>query len=62
MTWLSVTFPDILLHGSLTEAYGFMKGEPGLIQYYEQMFNEGLATMASTVTGEQASVGTPAGA
>lgn len=62
VTWLSVTFPDILLHGALTEAYGFMKGEPGLIQYYEQMFNEGLATMASTVTGEQASVGTPAGA
>lgn len=61
-TWLSVTFPDILLHGALTEAYGFMKGEPGLIQYYEQMFSEGIATMASTVTGEQVNVGTPAGA
>ena len=59
-TWLSVTFPDILLYGSLAEAYSFMKGEPGLIQYYEQRFAEGLATMGSVVTGEQATVGNAA--
>jgi len=59
-TWLSVTFPDILLYGSLAEAYSFMKGEPGLIQYYEQRFADGLATMGSVVTGEDATVGNAA--
>ena len=61
-TWLSVTFPDVLLHGSLAEAYGFMKGEPGMIQYYETLFNQGMATMGATITGEQATVSTPGAA
>jgi len=60
VTWLSVTFPDVLLYGSLADAYSFMKGEPGLIQYYEQRFMEAVATMGSTIHGESPSVGNQA--
>jgi hypothetical protein len=52
-TWISVTFPDVLLYGSLSDAYSFMKGEPTLVQFYEQRFAESLATMAGVITGEQ---------
>ena len=41
-TWLSVTAPDVLLYGSLVQAYTFMKGEPDLIQNYEKQFQEGI--------------------
>ena len=34
-TWLSVTAPDTLLYGALSQAYTFMKGEPDIIQNYE---------------------------
>ena len=56
-TWLSVTFPDVLLYGALADAYVFLKSDPQMIQYYEQRFHEGMATMASTVTGEQVDMG-----
>ena len=56
-TWLSVTFPDVLLHGSVAEAYSFMKGEPALLQHYEQQFAEGVMMMAAVITGKGPSVG-----
>ena len=56
-TWLSVTFPDVLLHGSLAAAYSFMKGEQALLQHYEQQFAEGVMTMSAVVTGKGPSVG-----
>jgi len=61
-TWLSVTFPDVLLYGSLADAYLFLKSEPALLQYCEQRFHEGMAGMASIVTGEQATMSTQQGA
>jgi hypothetical protein len=41
-TWLSVTFPDVLLWGAVTQAYTFMKGEADLLQVYESNYNDGL--------------------
>lgn len=37
-TWLSENAPSCLLYASLIEAYGFMKGEPDVLQYYQQQF------------------------
>ena len=54
-TWLSVTFPDVLLYGSLVDAYLFLKSEPHLLQYCEQRFSEGIDSMSSLVSGEKAS-------
>ena len=53
-TWLIVTFPDVLLYGSLFEAYTFMKGEPDLIQLYEKRFMEGVQLVKSFGEGRMA--------
>ena len=44
-TWLSVTAPDVLLYGSLMQAYVFMKGEPDMIQVYDTKFKEALGLL-----------------
>lgn len=44
-TWLGDHFPDILLYGSLREAYLYMKGEPDLVQHYERMYQEGMTML-----------------
>jgi len=54
-TWLSVTAPDTLLYGALSQAYTFMKGEPDIIQNYELKFNEGLMLLKNMGEGRQAS-------
>tara|TARA_B100000586_G_scaffold270186_1_gene252474 strand:+ start:12485 stop:13204 length:720 start_codon:yes stop_codon:yes gene_type:complete len=54
-TWLSVTFPDVLLYGSLVQAYTFMKGEPDLIQLYEKQFTEGVALVKNLAETRQES-------
>jgi|DEB0MinimDraft_3_1074331.scaffolds.fasta_scaffold00344_22 hypothetical protein len=41
-TWLSVMFPDVLLYGSLVQAYTYMKGSPDMIQWYEKQFTDGV--------------------
>ena len=38
MTWVSENAPNALLYGSLVEAYTYMKGEPDLMQLYDQRF------------------------
>ena len=52
-TWLSVTSPDTLLYGSLTEAYIYMKGEPDLIQTYTSQFQNGLTMLKNMGEGRQ---------
>ena len=37
-SWLSENAPTALLYGSLVEAYTYMKGEPDMMQLYEQRF------------------------
>ena len=41
-TWLSTNAPQAMLYGSLIEAYTFMKGEPDVLQNYEQKFIEAI--------------------
>jgi len=41
-TWLSENATMAMLYGSLIEAYTFMKGEPDLIQNYNQRFIESI--------------------
>jgi len=37
-SWLSTNAPNVLLYGSLVEAYTYMKGEQDMMQLYEQRF------------------------
>jgi hypothetical protein len=47
-TWLSVTYPSVLLDGALAQAYGYMKGEPDMIQLYEKRFIDGISMIKNT--------------
>ncbi len=41
-TWISINGELALLYGALVEAYIFMKGEPDVMQQYNQRFNESI--------------------
>jgi|TARA_R110002020_G_scaffold20119_1_gene68936 hypothetical protein len=41
-TWLSTNAPNAMLYGTLVEAYIFMKGEPDMMNLYQERFNESL--------------------
>jgi hypothetical protein len=41
-TWLSTNFDSALLYGTLVDAYGFMKGEPDMMAFYEKQYKEAL--------------------
>ena len=45
-TWLSENVPFALLYGSLLHAYIFMKGEPDVIQQYQQQFSVAIQSLA----------------
>lgn len=42
-SWLGDNFDPVLLYASLVEAYTYMKGEPDMMQLYNQKFMEALA-------------------
>lgn len=42
-SWLSENAPFALLYGTLIEAYTFMKGEPDVLQNYQQQFQMALS-------------------
>jgi hypothetical protein len=42
-TWLSVTYPSVLLYGALVDAYIFQKGEADVIAYYKEAFDTGIS-------------------
>ena len=44
-TWMSANAPNVLLYGSLFEAYTFMKGEQDVIALYEKRFMDGLSRL-----------------
>jgi len=44
-TWISANAPNVLLYGSLFEAYTFMKGEQDILAIYEKRFMDGLARL-----------------
>jgi len=41
-TWLGTNAPELLLYGSLVEAYTFMKGEPDILTNNKKRFQESL--------------------
>lgn len=60
-TWLSITFPDVLLYGSLVDACLFQKDDPNLVMHYENRFMEAIATMGAAIHGEQPNIGNSIG-
>ena len=52
-TWLSDNAPFAMLYGSLIEAYTFMKGEPDVIQNYDQKFGEALTRLKDLCEAKQ---------
>jgi len=50
-TWLSINAPQALLYGSLVEAYIFMKGEPDVVQAYQQQYVQALSRLKNFAEG-----------
>ncbi len=44
-SWLGENYPYVLLNGSLYFAYGFLKGEQDMVQYYKQAFDDTLSSL-----------------
>lgn len=51
-TWLSVNYPNVLLWGSLAEAYIYLKGEDNLIQTYQAKYGEAMALLKQLGDGK----------
>lgn len=52
-TWLGDNAEQALLYACLVEAYTFMKGEPDLLNLYNQRFNESLARLKNYGEGRE---------
>jgi hypothetical protein len=44
-SWLGDNFETVLLYGSIREGYTYLKGDPDLMQYYENKYQESLALL-----------------
>ena len=44
-SWLGDNFENILLYGTLREAYTYLKGEADMMQYYEQKYQEAVGQL-----------------
>ncbi len=44
-TWLSDNFETVLLYGCIREGYTYLKGDPDLMQYYENKYQESLGLL-----------------
>jgi hypothetical protein len=51
-SWLGNNFSDILLYGSIREAYVYLKGEADLIQKYDSMYQEALGRLVNLGDGK----------
>lgn len=51
-SWLGDNFPNVLLWGSLVEAYIYMKGEPDLIQTYQSKYQEAMQLLKQLGDGK----------
>lgn len=52
-SWLGDNAQQALLYGCLVEAYTFMKGEPDLLNLYNQRFNESLSRLKNYGEGRE---------
>ena len=51
-SWLGTNFSDVLLYGSIREAYVYLKGEAELIQKYDTMYEEALERLKQLGDGK----------
>jgi hypothetical protein len=51
-SWVGTNFGEVLLYGSLREAYLFMKGEQDIITYYDQKYQEGMGLLKQLGDGK----------
>ena len=51
-TWLSTNYPNVLLYGSLAEAYLYLKGEPDILQSYQAKFQEAMGPLKQLSDGK----------
>ena len=51
-TWLGTNFQEVLLYGSIREAYLYLKGEDDLAQKYEAMYQEALGRLKQLGDGK----------
>jgi hypothetical protein len=52
-TWLGDNFESALFNGTMVEAIRFMKGDPDLVQFYQQQFTQSLALLKNLGDGKQ---------
>ena len=52
-TYVSNKYQDLLLYACLVEAYGYLKGPPDMIQYYEASFKRALQSYAVEQQGRR---------
>ncbi len=52
-TYISNKYQDLLLYGSLVEAYGYLKGPADMLQYYEGSFKRALQSYAIEQQGRR---------
>ena len=52
-TWVSASFPDVLLYGALVQGYTYMKGEADVAANYEKQFNEGILLLKNLTESRQ---------
>ena len=51
-SWLGANFPNVLLWGSLVEAYSYMKGEQDMLQLYQTKYQEALQLLKQLGDGK----------
>ena len=52
-TWISASFPNVLLYGSLVQAYIYMKGEADVMAGYQKQFDEGILLLKNMTERRQ---------
>ena len=52
-TWLGDNFGSALFNGTMVEAIRFMKGDPDLVQFYQQQLTQSLALLKNLGDGKQ---------
>jgi hypothetical protein len=52
-TWLGDNFDSALLNGALVEAIRYMKGEPDMVKFYQEMYLQSIALLKNLGDGKQ---------
>lgn len=52
-TWLGDNFDSALLNGALVEAIRYMKGEPDMVKFYQEMYLQSIALLKNMGDGKQ---------